>query len=133
MQSAHGNWSAFAVAREEEDRFAVYSVLDVVVPRERLAEACELLTRANWGLAVGNWELDMDDGTLRCKTSIDVSGDRLSPALAARTIERNLEVTEAYCAHRVRRRPHDRGGCAGARRGMSCGRARTRPGTRARV
>lgn len=98
MHSVHGTWTSFAVAREAEHRFAVYSVLDATVPLERVAEAAALVARVNWGLPIGNWELDMDDGTLRYKTSVDVSGDRLSLPLAARTIERNLEVTETYIA-----------------------------------
>ena len=82
MSGPDGSWSSFAVAREDEGRFAVYSVLDGVIPEQLRADAAELLARANWGLPIGNWELDMDDGTVRCKTSIDIGGDRLSLGLA---------------------------------------------------
>jgi len=34
----------------------------------------ELLTRANYGMLIGNFELDLDDGEIRYKTSIDMEG-----------------------------------------------------------
>lgn len=98
MSGPDGGWSSFALAREDEGRFAVYSVLDEPIPAQLRADAAELVARANWGLPVGNWELDMDDGSVRCKTSIDVAADRLSLGLAARVIERNLAVVDAYIA-----------------------------------
>lgn len=98
MSGPDGTWSSFAAAREEEGRFAVYSVLDEAIPAQLRADAAELVARANWGLPVGNWELDMDDGTVRCKTSIDIADDRLSLGLARRVIERNLAVVDAYVA-----------------------------------
>jgi len=98
MSGPDGSWSSFAAAREDEGRFAVYSVLDDSIPRPLRTDAAELVARANWGLPVGNWELDMDDGTVRCKTSIDIAGDRLSLGLARRVIERNLAVVDAYIA-----------------------------------
>jgi hypothetical protein len=98
MSGPDGTWSAFALAREGEGRFAVYSVLDDAIPGQLRADAAELVARANWGLPVGNWELDMDDGTVRCKTSIDIGDDRLSLGLARRVIARNLAVVDAYIA-----------------------------------
>jgi len=98
VQGPDGAWSVYALARGEERRFAVYSILDVTVPHERRTEAAELVARANHGLPVGNWELDMDDGGLRYKTAIDVVGGGLSLAAARRLIERNLSITDAYLA-----------------------------------
>lgn len=98
MSGPDGEWSSFAVAREAERRFAVYSMLGERIPAPLRADAAQLVARINWGLPVGNWELDMDDGSVRCKTSVDVAGDRLSTALAARVVERNLAVVDAYLA-----------------------------------
>lgn len=98
MSGPDGSWSSFALAREDEGRFAVYSALGERIPAQLRADAAELVARANWGLPVGNWELDMDDGTVRFKTSIDIAADRLSLGLARRAIERNLAVVDAYIA-----------------------------------
>jgi hypothetical protein len=102
MTGAEGDWMSFAVAREAEGRFAVYSVLPDRIAAPWRDEAAQLVTRINWGLPVGNWELDLDDGTVRCKTSIDLAGERLSLALAARVIERNLAVVDAYAGEFAR-------------------------------
>ena len=96
MSGPDGTWSSFAVARESERRFAVYSVLDDGIGEPLRADAAQLVARVNWGLPLGNWELDLDDGSLRFKTSIELGGEPLSLATAARVIERNLAVVDAY-------------------------------------
>ncbi|MGH2901223.1 MAG: hypothetical protein ACRDMZ_21280, partial [Solirubrobacteraceae bacterium] len=96
MHTAHGAWSSYALARELDDRLSIYSVLDVTFPPDRLHDGALLITRANQGLPVGNWELDLDDGTVRCKTSVQLGGERLSMALASSLVERNLAVVDAY-------------------------------------
>ncbi len=96
MSAPEGSWSSFAVARESERRFAVYSSLDDRIAEPLRADAAQLVARVNWGLPLGNWELDLDDGALRFKTSVELGGEPLSLATAARVIERNLAVTAAY-------------------------------------
>ena len=54
------------------------------------------LTRANYGLLIGNFEMDYNDGEVRYKTSIDVEGDRLSKALVKRLVYDNLAVMDRY-------------------------------------
>jgi len=44
----------------------------------------KFLTRANYGMMIGNFEMDFTDGEIRYKTSIDVEGDKLSSALIKR-------------------------------------------------
>ncbi len=63
---------------------------------ERRAALAEFVTRANFGLVVGNFEMDMDDGEVRYKTSIDVEGDRLSTALLHQLVRVNLEMMDKY-------------------------------------
>ncbi len=96
MSTEHGAWTSYALARELDGRLAIYSVLDVVFPADRLHDGALLVTRANHGLPVGNWEVDLDDGTVRCKTSIALGGERLSIALASALIEHNLAIVDAY-------------------------------------
>jgi hypothetical protein len=50
----------------------------------------EYLTRINYGLIIGNFEMDFDDGEIRYKTSIDVEDDPLTPALIRPVIYVNL-------------------------------------------
>ena len=51
-----------------------YSVIPVTAPEGRRIAVAELLTRANYGMLIGNFELDLDDDEIRYKTSIDMEG-----------------------------------------------------------
>lgn len=55
------------------------------VPEAARAPVAEAVTRANYGLPLGNFELDLRDGELRYKTGIDVEG-----GLLVRTMVDNL-------------------------------------------
>ena len=51
------------------------------VPEERRAAVGELLARINYGLIVGNFEIDLTDGEVRFKASVDFGGGEPSVAL----------------------------------------------------
>lgn len=67
-----GQWMCFAQAREDHDQVLFYSVAQLRVPEERRAAVAEFITRANYGMIVGNFEMDYNDGEVRYKTSADV-------------------------------------------------------------
>lgn len=56
----------------------------------------EFLTRANYGLMIGNFEMDFNDGEIRYKTSIDVEGDNLSSALLKQLVYANVMTMDQY-------------------------------------
>jgi len=91
-----GTWRCYAQAREQVEQFVFYSVLDVNVPPEGRPAMAEFLTRANSGLVLGNFEMDFGDGEIRFKTSIDVEGDRLTPALVKRLVYPNVLMMDKY-------------------------------------
>jgi hypothetical protein len=72
-----------------------YSVCPVVAADDKVAMA-EFLTRANFGLAVGNFEMDWESGAIRCKTSLDIEGTDLNEALVEGLVNANLITTERY-------------------------------------
>lgn len=92
----NGRWMCYAQAREEQEQFVYYSVCPVNVPKERLAVVAEFVTRANYGMIIGNFELDYSDGEVRYKTSIDVEGDDLSAALVRQLVYANVIVMDRY-------------------------------------
>ncbi len=96
VRGNNGAWTCYAQAREKEQQFVFYSVLDFNVPLNRRQAMAEFLTRANYGLVIGNFEMDFDDGEIRYKTSIDVSGDRLTPELIKPLVYTNLLVMDRY-------------------------------------
>ncbi|MEL6492946.1 MAG: YbjN domain-containing protein [Cyanobacteria bacterium J06621_3] len=56
----------------------------------------QFITRANYGLILGNFELDYTDGEIRYKTSLDVESDRLTPALTKNLIYTNVMTMDQY-------------------------------------
>ena len=90
FQGENGQWSCYAQAREEQAQFLFYSVCPVKAPEDRREAVAEFLTRANYGLFIGNFELDFSDGEIRYKTSIDVVGDRLSAGLVKPLVYANV-------------------------------------------
>jgi len=92
----NGQWNCFAQAREDQYRFIFYSVCPSNVPEPRRQAMAEFLTRANYGLIIGNFELDYSDGEVRYKTSIDVEGDELTSALIKQMVYANVMTFDKY-------------------------------------
>lgn len=92
----NGSWKCYAQAREAQHQFVFYSILDVNVPPKRRQAMAEFLTRANYGLVIGNFEMDFNDGEVRYKTSIDVEGDRLTSALIKQMVYINVLMMDRY-------------------------------------
>jgi hypothetical protein len=61
--------------------FSVYAVSTAAVPPDQRARVMELVTRINYGLQAGCFELDVDDGELRTRASVDFEGATASASL----------------------------------------------------
>ena len=92
----NGAWACFVVAREKDSRCTVYSQAPWETPEEQRNAMAELLTRINFGLPLGNFEMDYADGEIRFKTSIDVSGAHLSGELFDDLYEPNIATMDIY-------------------------------------
>jgi len=95
-RSEVGDWEVFCRIRSPYSQIVIYSIHPYATPEHTRGTMSELLTRANYGLVIGNFELDLEDGEVRFKTSLDFSGDRLSGALIAMLLQHNLEGFARY-------------------------------------
>jgi hypothetical protein len=91
-----GRWKFYAQVVEEQDLILLYSVCPFRVPEERRSEVSEFLTRANYGLAAGNFELDFADGEVRYKTALQRHVDGLDAATLKRAVRANGIAMETY-------------------------------------
>ena len=91
-----GRWKFYAQVVEEHDLILLYSVCPFRVPEERRFEVSEFLTRANYGLAAGNFELDFADGEVRYKTALQRHVDGLDAAALKRVVRANGIAMETY-------------------------------------
>lgn len=92
----NGKWTCYAHARETERQFVFYSVLPVNTPQDKLPVMAEFITRANYSMIVGNFELNFDDGEVRYKTSIDVGEGSLSLPLIRQLVYPNVATMDHY-------------------------------------
>jgi hypothetical protein len=96
FQGKNGRWDCYAKVREQQQQFAFYSICPNNAPENKRMAVAEFISRANYGMIIGNFELDFTDGEIRYKTSIDVEGDRLSFALIKRLVYANVTMMDEY-------------------------------------
>ena len=92
----NGRWTCYAITREEQKEFIFYSICPVSAPEDKRTAIAEFLTRANYGIVIGNFDLDFSDGEIRYKTSIDLGGDRLSTSLVRQLVYANVLMMDEY-------------------------------------
>jgi hypothetical protein len=92
----NGSWRCFAQVDEDARWFAFYSMVDTNAPADSRPALAEFLTRANYGLILGNFEMDFADGEIRYKTAIDVTGDRLTSDLMRPMVYANVVTMDRY-------------------------------------
>ena len=89
-------YDCFGRVNEEQEIFAFYSIIPIRVPESTRLMVAELLARINYGLNIGNFEMDMNDGEIRYKTSIDVEGGDLTSRMVETMIAVNISTTDRY-------------------------------------
>ena len=94
----HGLMPAMAGLLIDRHQLITYVAAPSSCPEDRRGAVAEFVARANWGLPMGNFEIDMDDGSVRFKSSVDYENVGLTPELvrntfapAAFTMDRYLE------------------------------------------
>ena len=92
----HGQWDCITIVREDARQLIFYSLYPGPVPDEERGAMAELVVRANEDLILGNFELDMEDGTIRFKTSLDVSQDELTIGLLRPVMLANVLTMDTY-------------------------------------
>ncbi|MEI7555256.1 YbjN domain-containing protein [Candidatus Chlorohelix sp.] len=96
FEGENGEWQCYADIKDDEEQFVFYSVCPETTPHEQRSAMAEFLTRANYGIIIGNFEMDFEDGQVSYKTSIDVEGARLTVALVQRLVESNLDMMDLF-------------------------------------
>jgi hypothetical protein len=87
---------AIAAIAEETERFLFYVNIGPSVPPERRGEVERFITLANWGLSIGNFEMNYDEGLVRFKSSVAFRGAQLSEALIRNAILAAMNAIEVY-------------------------------------
>ncbi len=72
VRGENGYWGCVTQVMEEDRLFLFYSASPLETPHEKRAQMAEFIARANYGALLGNFELDVEGGDLRYKTSLSV-------------------------------------------------------------
>ncbi len=91
-----GKWSCFIESLENIKQVVVYSVAAIKVPIDKRMTVAELMTRLNYGIRYGNFEMDFDDGEIRFRTSIDVEGTQLLLPMVKQLLHSNVALMDYY-------------------------------------
>lgn len=96
FKGENGSWRCCAQAKEEQERFIFCSVTESNVPPGKRQTMAEFITRANYGMIIGNFEMDFSDGEIRYKTNIDVEGGELAFLMVKSLIYANVLMMNKY-------------------------------------
>ena len=77
----NGELRCYAQIRTDLEQFLFYVIAPVKAPEPMRTHVAEYITRANYGLRIGNFEMDYADGEVRYKSSLDFEGETLTPRL----------------------------------------------------
>ena len=79
-------------------RLLIYSIYPVRVPEGRRPAMAELVTRINWGLPVGGFEMDWSDGEIRIRTSMPLEEGDFADKQLGHLFYGNLALANRYLA-----------------------------------
>jgi hypothetical protein len=92
----NASYLCYARVREEQEQVMFYTIYPLRAPAERRAEVAEFVTRVNYGLALGNMEMDVSDGEVRFKTSVDASVALFSLPLLRSLMQTCIATADRY-------------------------------------
>jgi hypothetical protein len=92
----NGQFTCYAQVRPDLEQFLFYAMAPVKAPEADRPAVAEFITRANYGLRIGNFELDFRDGEVRYKSSLDFEGETLSHAWLEHAIYPAVQTMDRY-------------------------------------
>lgn len=97
VEAPNGAIDLFVHAHADTERLLVYlRPQGLQIENRQLPAMADFLTRANYGLPLGNFELDMNDGELNFKNSVDVRGGTLTVAMVKTLMLFGIESMNRY-------------------------------------
>ncbi len=78
------------------EELLVHAYIQIQVPQEKRHEIAEFITRANYGLFSGNFEMNFDSGEIRARSSVDFEGVILVPIQVKNALYTVLLLVDEY-------------------------------------
>jgi len=96
VKSENGSYKILFVSREDKDQYLIYAIAPVEVPEKDRSKICEFFARANYGLMIGNFELDMNDGEMRYKVSVTLEDAGLTHGMVSSMLKYCISTMDKY-------------------------------------
>ena len=88
----------YVTADDDKQQLVVYGVLPDNVGEEHRLDVGAFLAGLNYGLSIGNFEIDIEDGEVRFRAGIDVEGGTLTPAMVRSLAAACVVNVDVYAA-----------------------------------
>ena len=92
----NGRWNCVAIAGPQDEHLLFLSLLPCKAIPARRAACAELLTRINFGLTHGCFEMDLSDGEIRYRTSAPLASADVSPGLVEHLVFSNICTVDRF-------------------------------------
>lgn len=92
----NGQTICYAQIRMDLEQFLFYVMAPIQASEDTRTAVAEYTTRANYGMRIGNFEMDFSDGEVRYKSSIDFEASTLTPELIRSAIYAAVDTMDRY-------------------------------------
>lgn len=92
----HGSFRLVAIADSDRNILRFLTFIEGCVPEARRRDVMEYITRANYVLLLGNFEMDLADGEVRFKCSVDLEGLELTYTLYQNLLYVSVGMVDRY-------------------------------------
>jgi hypothetical protein len=96
FQGENGSGYKVLITIGDDELFQIFVVYPVKAHENKLGAMAETLCRANYGLKIGKFELDFDDGEVRWQAAHRYSNGILEQKEIARLLGLSLAITDRY-------------------------------------
>jgi hypothetical protein len=87
---------SYMAADVAAQQLVYYTVFPFSIPLPMRAAVAEVITRSNYALVIGNFEMDWEDGEIRFRSGLSFRDLPLSPALLDNAITPAVQAMERF-------------------------------------
>ncbi len=92
MSDKDRDWACLIRFLDNKQLLVVYSIFPFHVPESHRSDMIAVITHINYDLILGNLEMDLQDGELRFKTSIDIEVTGLNQQVLSYLLQSNFSI-----------------------------------------
>jgi len=96
FKGKNDQYDCYAQALESQQQFIFYCLCPIKIPKSKRRAVGEFLSRVNYGMIIGNFELNFDDGEIRYKTSTNVKNHSLDSDTIKQLVYTNVNMMDEY-------------------------------------